>query len=731
MPGLIPAGSGIHQDYLAGRLSPADVQAITSSGWVFPPSPFQGVAPGVVAPTPSPALTPPPPPPSPSPLPLPPNDAGQYPDSAGRYPDNPFYGNPDPYAGTGPLSPGFRPPTLPPPSGGVPTVGFPPSAGLPPIVPPQPPRMPAQQGPIIQRDQRAPVGWPDGVPYKTVRRTQKKTLTNNDGTLFLNASGQPVIVDVPDEEEPDWSFAFDYMQAVGLGAYKRPQAGPSVDQQIADALAKGDYPKVRELLDAVQQLATDAQKKTQDLADERQRLENELARQTDPIRIKQIQRQYDLAIVAEERATEVYNATKARQAVEDELAKTTQPARIALLQQQLDSAKADEQRAVAREKREAALFVVQMSNLSLQNELQRETNPARIQQLQDEVQRAISAEDRARRAFDLSEQRETLENAFIKETDPTRRQLLEQQLTQAKSEETRAQQAFDIDLRRRGLDLSLAEQTNPILVQQTQQRLDQARAEETRVSGAFALEQKVRELERALMAETNPLRVGALRQQVEQAKAAENRAQRGFELERDLAQASGRRAEEAFGPEQARLQGRFDLERELARSGEARATQGQAFQQGLQTLGAGLDILRSPGDYYLYQKLLRGQQAPQQYTGQQVVPRNPFLGPFGEQLLGGQPQTLASQSPFAGLGEALSGQQVSRPRQLPSIGAPPFLGLQQYRNLLPSEREMRQAEIQSLGIPLQDYEEQERRLFPRATVSSPFTRNISSPMRGL
>ena len=90
----------------------------------------------------------------------------------------------------------------------------------------------------------------------------------------------------------------------------------------------------------------------------------------------------------------------------------------------------------------------------------------------------------------------------------------------------------------------------------------------------------------------------------------------------------------------------------------------------------------------------------------------------GPASLGQMPSQEAPFSISPGLQQAFAGQQVGRPRQLPSLGAPPFLSLQQNRNLLPSEREMRQAEVQAQGFFLPDFEEQERRQNPQAFLPS-------------
>ena len=204
----------------------------------------------------------------------------------------------------------------------------------------------------------------------------------------------------------------------------------------------------------------------------------------------------------------------------------------------------------------------------------------------------------------------------------------------------------------------------------------------------------------------------------------------GFGQARDLEQERRAREAQGFGREaqlfQQGLQGRqFGLQEQAQGFGQGLANrqfglqeQAQGFGQGLQALGAGLDVLRSPGDYWRYQRLLRDNQSPATpYTGQQLVSRDAFLAPFAQRLAGelanGGQQGLASQAATPGLGQALSGQTVDRPRQLPAVGAPPFLSLQDYARLLPSEREMRTAEIGALGIPLQDYAEQERRTYPR------------------
>ena len=233
------------------------------------------------------------------------------------------------------------------------------------------------------------------------------------------------------------------------------------------------------------------------------------------------------------------------------------------------------------------------------------------------------------------------------------------------------------------------------------------------------------------------------RVRAEEALRAREQGQRdvaAFPLTEQLRRERGLREQAGFQTEEERLaagerraQGRFGLEEQGQRFGQGLQErqfglqqQGQRFGQALSTLGAGLDILRSPGDYYLYQTRLRDRQAPlAPYTGQDVAGRGAFLEPFSQQLASGVPnagqQGLGGQAgqPFPGLAQALAGQSVSRPRQLPSIGAPPFLSLQDQARLLPSEREMRSAEVGALGIPLQDYEEQERRTYPRGFGPSP------------
>lgn len=309
-----------------------------------------------------------------------------------------------------------------------------------------------------------------------------------------------------------------------------------------------------------------------------------------------------------------------------------------------------------------------------------------------ESEQAIAAENLKQEQ--LQTELDSLKLAWERSVQDTEKRKIEQEYLRTQ------QQIRDGALRLQAGELSLT---------QLRQRIAQEGNEEIRAAAEFTLNQQIKE-------------------------SAERRAVGGFQTQEQRFAAEERRRQEAFGPEQARLaagerraQGRFGLQEEAQRFGQGLQErqfglqeQAQRFGQGLSTLGAGLNILRSPGDYYLYQTRLRDQQASSTpYTGQEIAPRGAFLQPFAQQLagglsgLGGQ-QELATQAGSPGLAQALAGQTVSRPRQLPNVGAPAFLSLQDQARLLPSEREMRSAEVGALGIPQEDYEEQERRTYPRA-----------------
>jgi len=131
-----------------------------------------------------------------------------------------------------------------------------------------------------------------------------------------------------------------------------------------------------------------------------------------------------------------------------------------------------------------------------------------------------------------------------------------------------------------------------------------------------------------------------------------------------------------------------------------------------------------------YERLVNGQWVTVNEDG------SPYTPPAQQELSTVDPsftQTQAFQSGFGqgtqpasfsispGLQQAFGGRRVSQPRQLPSIGAPPFLSLQQEANLIPSERSMRLAEIQAQGFPLEDFLEQEQALRPKRTIERPFS----------
>ena len=341
---------------------------------------------------------------------------------------------------------------------------------------------------------------------------------------------------------------------------------------------------------------------------------------------------------------------------------------------------------------------------------------------------------------------------------------------------------------RQRLDTDLARATNPLTIQQLQQQIQIVAAQEARAQAAFATTQARQELENALARETNPLRVQQLQQQIDQAKTAETRAQQQFELERGLAQAQEGRAAAAFGPAQAREQGRFE------REGQAQAFQQgqQSLQAGLSILRSpgdywnyqtrlrgnqpsvpfavgGEAVPRAPFlTPFMASQGATAQQAPfsggAQPTAAPAAQQAPFSSeaqrlskasgapvtidpsiagsnaPFAGAMAAGTPFSLGGQgnaqpaqfSISPGLSQAFSGQPVDKPRALTQLGAPPFISVQQERNLLPSEREMRLAEVGAQGFYLPDFQEQEERLRPRTMAGSPFAVGASRPaLRGL
>lgn len=183
----------------------------------------------------------------------------------------------------------------------------------------------------------------------------------------------------------------------------------------------------------------------------------------------------------------------------------------------------------------------------------------------------------------------------------------------------------------------------------------------------------------------------------------------------------------------------------------------------------GIDLLKSPGDYFRYQALARGFQPTQPFQNGEVVPRTispngqpqalgqpgpqgqSFYGaqgngmqqgsfegqrqsgPNGEDMVwsGGQwksmgvfgtnnvstsqPQGFSLYGGYPALQSlAGNGGPIGQARQLPSLGAPQFPSLQSYNNLLPSERETFNAGIQAQGFPLEDYLAQLNATFPKS-----------------
>jgi len=87
-----------------------------------------------------------------------------------------------------------------------------------------------------------------------------------------------------------------------------------------------------------------------------------------------------------------------------------------------------------------------------------------------------------------------------------------------------------------------------------------------------------------------------------------------------------------------------------------------------------------------------------------------------------QPQGFYGQFPEQGLRQALGGQGVSKPRLLPSLGAPQFPSPQSWRNMMPSEQQMFGPEIQTQGFYPPDYEKQWREQIGGWTKKQPFGR---------
>ena len=261
------------------------------------------------------------------------------------------------------------------------------------------------------------------------------------------------------------------------------------------------------------------------------------------------------------------------------------------------------------------------------------------------------------------------------------------------------------------------------------------------VSGNYAEASRLRTMRDQLLNGIDPFEQTRINQEAEQRKRqtgldeqAQLERQREYERQFYLDEQSRVAQENARLRSEAQLgleQGRFGLEQEAGQ----RQAQQQRFSQQQQALQQAIQLQRSPGDFYLLSKALYGDGAPGGSIGRQGL--YDFAGGVLDRSQLGGTGTAGVPSPSSfltpGVSAAFRGSPLPQRRTFGNITGISPRSLQGLGQMTSGEQGIYEAEVESRGVPLQDFLREEQQMFPRGYLANS-ARAMPSPysftMRG-